>query len=115
MAKYLVMSKSRGGTFMDKATPEQLKKGKDILAKGKQKGIVEVCYSLVSGGSVWIVNVKNHAELALGLRRWGWLDVHDVEIYPILEADHMIDAHLAHRASGIDGVKNHIEKLKKKK
>lgn len=97
--KFLIVSKPRGNSILRKASAESIQQGKDMIQQGMDKGIVEAAYSLVSGGSVWIVNVDSNESLATWLRRFKFVYVHDVEVTPITDMHDMLDGYIAHRNS----------------
>lgn len=95
--KYLIITKPRNTMIPDKATAAHLKEAKKKLQAGMDKGIVEGCYALVSGGSVWVVNARSHGSLARALRKFGLTLVHDIEVHPIVDGHAVLDAHIDHR------------------
>ena len=62
------------------------------------KGIIEAAYGLVSGGSVWVVNVDSNESLATWLRRYKFIYVHDVEVTPITDLHDLLDGYINHRS-----------------
>lgn len=90
--KYMIIARPRR-SHLRNATPDKLEKGRQMLETGRSRGIVEAVYTLVSGGSVWIVNAESHESLARGLRRHDITGSHDVEIHPIIEADKTLTAY----------------------
>jgi len=94
--KYLIMSK--GPALTANASADALGVAKDKLQAAMDSGKIEACYSLVAGGSVWVINADNHGALARAMRVLHLASVHDVEVYPILDGMSVLDAHISHKA-----------------
>jgi hypothetical protein len=90
--KYLIISKP-GESSLREVTHEKLQQGKQMLQAGIDKGIIEGAYTLVGGGSVWIVNAESHETLARGLRKLKLVGTHHVEVHPIIDTKDVIDAY----------------------
>jgi hypothetical protein len=90
--KYLIISRPGESVARD-VTHEKLKKGRQMLQDGIDKGIVEGAYTLVGGGSVWIVNAESHESLARALRKLKLVGTHHVEVHPILDTREVMDAY----------------------
>jgi hypothetical protein len=95
--KFLIVSKPRG-SILQNASPEAIQQGKDMVQQGMDKGIIEAAYGLVSGGSVWVVNVDSNESLATWLRRYKFIYVHDVEVTPITDLHDLLDGYISHRS-----------------
>jgi hypothetical protein len=93
--KYLVISKP-GNNLVQGASPDHIAQGKSLIQQGMDKGVIEGCYVLVGGGTVWIINVDSHADLARGLRKYGLVGQHQVDVHPILDAHGVLDAYHEH-------------------
>jgi hypothetical protein len=94
--KYLIISRP-GAPLLRDITAEGLQKGRQMLEGAMGKGIIEGAYTLVSGGSVWIVNADSHETLARSLRKLKLVGTHQVEVHPILDTKDVIDAYAAQR------------------
>jgi hypothetical protein len=90
--KYLIISRPGESVARD-VTREKLQKGKQMLQDGIDKGIIEGAYTLVGGGSVWIVNAESHESLARALRKLKLVGTHHVEVHPILSTKEVMDAY----------------------
>ncbi|HEX7999711.1 MAG TPA: hypothetical protein VF528_15090 [Pyrinomonadaceae bacterium] len=90
--KYLIISRPGESVARD-VTHEKLQKGRQMLQDGIDKGIVEGAYTLVGGGSVWIVNAESHESLARALRKLKLVGTHHVEVHPILDTREVMDAY----------------------
>lgn len=90
--KYLIISRPGESVARD-VTHEKLQKGRQMLQDSIDKGIVEGAYTLVGGGSVWIVNAESHESLARALRKLKLVGTHNVEVHPILDTREMMDAY----------------------
>jgi hypothetical protein len=90
--KYLIISRP-GESIARDVTHEKLQQGKQMLQAGIDKGIIEGAYTLVGGGSVWIVNAESHESLARGLRKLKLVGTHHVEVHPILDTRDVMDAY----------------------
>jgi hypothetical protein len=90
--KYLIISRP-GESLVRDVTHEKLQQGKQMLQAGIDKGIIESAYTLVGGGSVWIVNAESHESLARGLRKLKLVGAHHVEVHPILDTRDVMDAY----------------------
>jgi hypothetical protein len=90
--KYLIISRP-GESMVRDVTHEKLQQGKEMLQAGIDKGIIEGAYTLVGGGTVWIVNAESHESLARGLRKLKLVGTHHVEVHPILDTRDVMDAY----------------------
>lgn len=98
--KYLIITK--GPALFKDAEPQHIEKAAAMLQEGKDSGVIEAAYSLVSGGSVFVVNVDSHEQLAHGMRALGYSARegglhrgHDVEVHPIIDAAGALGAYAA--------------------
>jgi hypothetical protein len=94
--KYLIISRP-GAALLRDVTAEGLESGKQMLEGAMDKGVIEGAYTLVSGGTVWIVNADSHETLARSLRKLKLVGTHQVEVHPILDTRDVIDAYAAQR------------------
>lgn len=94
--KYLIISRP-GAALLREVTAEGLEKGRQMLEGAMEKGVVEGAYTLVSGGTVWIVNAESHETLARGLRKLKLVGTHQVEVHPILDTKEVMDTYAARR------------------
>ncbi|MBD0324902.1 MAG: hypothetical protein ICV68_00640 [Pyrinomonadaceae bacterium] len=90
--KYLIISRP-GESVVRDVTHDKLQKGKQMLQDSIDKGIVEGAYTLVGGGSVWIVNAESHESLARALRKLKLVGTHHVEVHPILDTREVMNAY----------------------
>lgn len=90
--KYLIISRP-GESLAHEITHEKLQKGKQMLQAGMDKGVIEGAYTLVGGGSVWIVNAESHESLARALRKLKLVGKHHVEVHPILDTREVMNTY----------------------
>jgi hypothetical protein len=94
--KYLIISRP-GAPLLRDVTEEGLQKGRQMLEGAMGKGVIEGAYTLVSGGTVWIVNADSHETLARSLRKLKLVGTHQVEVHPILDTRDVMDAYASQR------------------
>ncbi|WP_299210422.1 hypothetical protein [uncultured Dokdonia sp.] len=82
--KFFVISKPIA-TNHQSTTLERVKKQKDTITKLKEEGILDECYTIVSGGTVYIINAESYNVIHQMVRNSSLGTTNKIDIYKIEE------------------------------
>ena len=103
--KFLVINKHTGQDVahehLQHEDPSVVKERKDKaiarLKEMKKDGTLEACYSLISGGHVYVINAESTEELATKVRYNPLFKMTETEIYPIADAVEFLEEARKHK------------------
>jgi hypothetical protein len=88
--KFMIINRSRGARHGD-GNIDHSKHGQVVMENALEKGHIEACYVLISGGHIIIAECENTHELAKLVRINPLFKSSDTEIIPIEDASHFLN------------------------
>ena len=82
--KFFVISKPHSAVFQH-AELEQVKKQQQSIEKLKSDGILDECYTILSGGTVYILNAESYITLHHMVRNSNLGLLNEISIFPIAQ------------------------------
>lgn len=95
--KFMIINRPTGARSSKvSGDPEELRSHAANINQWLDKGTIECCYHMVSGGHFYVVNVDTIEQLQLAVRRNPLFDSSDTEVIPITDAADFLEGYAKH-------------------